>query len=110
MTSIAVSRNPAGRAGRTTQLAIAMLIGAVAGSAGTFLAAGRAESTAVGPAPATVAITDASRQYSDWYLRAAIDAQNSSSSRQYVEWYTRSSSLAGTTTAGEQYRDWYARP
>jgi hypothetical protein len=121
MTTITASPSTTGSARRAAQLASALLIGLVIGSASTFLLGHGGDAptiqgaAALAGAPEDIATTDASTQYADWYLRGPLDhsertIDSTDSSRQDIQSSASPRSLAGSTTASQQYRDWYTRP
>jgi hypothetical protein len=105
MTTIAHHRPGTHRGIRAAQLALALAIGATAGSAVTLqLVSSTAPGAAALPSAGEVSTTTAGEQYRDWYGRPRDLAGSTSAGRQYTDWYAGRNA---TTTAGEQYRAWY---
>jgi hypothetical protein len=105
MTTIAHHRPATHRGIRAAQLALALAIGATAGSAVTLqITSSTATGAATVPSAVDVSTTTAGEQYRDWYSRPDNLAGSTSAGRQYTDWYTGRNA---TTTAGEQYRAWY---
>ncbi|HEX7223601.1 MAG TPA: hypothetical protein VF231_10130 [Candidatus Limnocylindrales bacterium] len=107
MTTIARHR-PAPQRGILVQLALALLVGATAGSVLTLqLVTPAGTGAAALPSAVDVSTTTAGEQYRDWYSPARDLAGSTSASRQYTDWYATHDSRDVPTTAGEQYRAWY---
>lgn len=108
MTTIAQHRPATQRGLRAAQLALALLIGATAGSAVTLqLTTPAATGAAAIPSAPDVSTTTAGEQYREWYSRPRELAGSTTAGRQYSDWYTGQNGRDATTTAGEQYRAWY---
>src|SRR5687768_2642439 len=108
MTTIAQHQHATPRAFRAAQLALALLVGATAGSALTLqLVTPAGTGAAALPSAVDVSTTTAGEQYRDWYSPARDLAGSTSASRQYTDWYSTRDSRDVGTTAGEQYRAWY---
>jgi hypothetical protein len=107
MTTIANHRAASQRGIRIAQVALALLIGATAGSAATLqLTRPVAPAAVAAPSKVDVSTTTAGEQYRDWYSPARDLAGSTTAGRQYSDWYAGQGG-APTTTASEQYRAWY---
>jgi hypothetical protein len=107
MTTIAQHR-PATQRGILAQLALALLVGATAGSALTLqLVTPTGTGAAALPSAVDVSTTTAGEQYRDWYSRARDLAGSTTAGRQYSDWYAGQAAGSRMTTASEQYRAWY---